>query len=320
MIKIGVVGIGGMGTVHISNYAYMDDCKVTAVVDRVEQTKLKYQEAGIMTYDTVEEMLSDQELDIVDICTPTFLHKEQTLTALNAGVNVICEKPAALSSAGAKEMCAAARDNHVQLFIAQVVQYGLETMILRDLVSSNTYGKVLDAQFIRLSAAPRWIENGWLFDKEKSGLLPFDLHIHDLDLIVSLFGSPRKVSFTSCGRESVPYQEQYRFLYGYDHFNIAAEAAWYHADIPFTAAWRVYFENAVVVNNTNGLIAYEYDHEPKIFDTSEKLLIPTGINVPPTGMYYRELSDFVDKVRQGGSGCAREDDIISVLSILESIG
>lgn len=320
MIKIGVVGIGGMGTVHISNYAHIDDCKVTAIVDRVEQTKLKYQAAGIKTYDTVEEMLSDQDLDIVDICTPTFLHKEQTLTALNAGVNVICEKPAALSSADAKEMCAAARDNHVQLFIAQVVQYGLETMILRDLVASNTYGKVLDAHFIRLSAAPKWIENGWLFDKDKSGLLPFDLHIHDLDLIVSLFGSPRKISYTSCGRESVPYQEHYRFLYGYDHFNIAAEAAWYHADFPFTAAWRIYFENAVVVNDTNGLIAYEYDHEPKEFDTSEKLLIPTGINVPPTGMYYRQLSDFVDKVRQGGSGCAREKDIISVLSILESIG
>ena len=56
-------------------------------------------------------------------------------------------------------------------------------------MQSGEYGRMLDAQFLRLSACPRWSKSGWLFRREQSGHIPFDLHIHDLDLILSLSGS-----------------------------------------------------------------------------------------------------------------------------------
>lgn len=319
MIRIGVVGAGGMGTVHISNYAHIEGCRVAAVCDPTEAGAVKAAEIGAAHTATLEELLALPDIDVVDICTPTFLHKAQALAALNAGKHVICEKPAALSSEDAKAMFDKAKEMGVGLYIGQVLQYAPETNVLRELVRSGVYGKALDAQFLRLSACPRWVQNGWLFDKSKSGLLPFDLHIHDLDLIVSLFGPPRTVAYTSCGNADKPYKEHYRFLYGYDGLNIAAEAAWYNADIPFTATWRVYFENAVVLNDGSGVTAYRFGHEPRVFDTEEKIKIPTGINVPPTGMYYEELSDFLGGVRAGVVGCAREAELLAVLEILESI-
>lgn len=319
-LKVAVVGAGGMGTVHISNYAHIEGCKVVAVCDAAESGRAKAAEFGIKAYAGIGELLASEDVDVVDICTPTFTHVENAMAALEAGKHVICEKPAALAKADAKMMFDKAREKGVRIFIGQVLQYAPETIVLRGLVDSGEYGKVLDAQFLRLSARPRWITNGWMFDKAKSGLLPFDLHIHDLDLIISLFGEPKTFSYTSCGNEGVGFKEHYRFLYGYKGLNVVAEAAWYNADIPFTATWRVYFENAVVICDGGGVVAYQFDKEPRVFDTEEKIKIPTGINLPPTGMFYAELSDFLSQIRAGGSGCVREAEILAVLGILEQIG
>jgi len=164
------------------------------------------------------------------------------------------------------------------------------------------------------------VQNGWLFDREKSGLLPFDLHIHDLDLIVSLFGRPESFSFTSTGGRDKAYREHYRFLYNYPGLSVAAEAAWFNADFPFTARWRVYFENAVVVNDGSQVIAYQFDHPARVFDTHEDLLIPTGINLPPTGMFHRELSHFMDCIARGvPSDRVTRQQVLTVIDLLEEL-
>lgn len=319
MLKIGLVGAGGMGTVHLSNYAHIEGCKVVAVCDSSPAAKEQAEQLGIALYTELSTMLHEQELDIVDVCTPTFLHKEHVTQALEAGKHVICEKPLALHVSDAAAMMDLAEQKGVRLFVGQVLQFSREAQVLREIVRSGRYGKVLDASFLRLSACPRWVKNGWLFDKERSGLLPFDLHIHDLDLIVSLFGAPQTVWHTSCGGEGKGYKEHYRFCYGYGDKNVMAEAGWLNAEIPFTTTWRVYFENAMVTNKNSVITAYQFDHEPYVFDTEETLKIPTGINLPPTGMFHRELSDFLEKIRAGGAGCDRREELLTVIRILEDI-
>lgn len=320
MIRIGIVGAGGMGTVHRSNYAYMDDCRVTAVVGQTKQDEERAKEWGLPLYHDVDSMLDREDIDVVDVCTPTFLHKEHVMKALARGKHTITEKPIALAASDAKEMFDMAREKGVQLFVGQVLRFYRESQILKELVEDGRYGKVLDAVFERLSACPRWAQGGWLFDKTKSGHLPYDLHIHDLDLMVSLFGKPEEFRFTSCGSGDRDYKEQYRFFYRYQDFNVLAEAAWFNADIPFTARWRVYFENAVVVNDGTGMTAYQFDREPLVFDTEEKIKIPTGINVPPTGVYLEELTHFMDCIRNNRpSELVKEDEIMAVVEILEQI-
>ena len=72
-----------------------------------------------------------------------------------------------------------------------------------------------------------------------------------------------------------------------------------NASIPFTAVWRVYFENAMVIYDGNTVTAYPHGSEPVVFDTEEAVKIPTGINVPPTGWYYAELGHFLSCIREG---------------------
>ncbi|HBF41714.1 MAG TPA: gfo/Idh/MocA family oxidoreductase [Anaerolineaceae bacterium] len=320
MIRIGLVGTGGMGTVHYNNYQHIEGCKVAALVGITPQSRECSENWGVPLYEDIHSMALAEQVDVVDICSPTFLHREHVMEALSLGMHAITEKPVALHKKDAEEMFSLAESKGKLLFVAQVLQFTKEVEVLRELVASEEYGKPLDASFERLSARPRWVQNGWLFDREKSGLLPFDLHIHDLDLIVSLFGRPESFSFTSTGGRDKAYREHYRFLYNYPGLSVAAEAAWFNADFPFTARWRVYFENAVVVNDGSQVIAYQFDHPARVFDTHEDLLIPTGINLPPTGMFHRELSHFMDCIARGvPSDRVTRQQVLTVIDLLEEL-
>lgn len=215
-----------MGTVHHSNYAHIPGCRVAALVGASGRDRENAAAWSLPLYDSISRMVEAEDPDVVDICTPTFLHKDHAAQALRLGKPVILEKPCALTRADAEELYNLADAKGVCLYVAQVVQFTPETAVLRQVVESGVYGRPLDAVFERLSACPKWAQGGWLFDKAKSGLVPFDLHIHDLDVIVSLFGTPKSSTYTSCGGPDKGYQEQYRFTYGYDGLNVVGEAAW----------------------------------------------------------------------------------------------
>ena len=320
MLKIGIVGAGGMGTVHYSNYQRIAECKVVALVGIGEQDKKRAEEWNLPLYSTIFEMLDQEEVDVVDICTPTFLHKLNVIDSLSRGKDTIVEKPIALSKKDAMEMFALAHENKCHLYVAHVLQFTKEIGIVRELIKNQTYGKVMDAYFERLSACPEWVQGGWLFDQTKSGLLPFDLHIHDLDVIVRLFGKPKQSEVTENKREESEYVEHYRIAYSFEQVNVVAEAAWFHANIPFTARWRVCFENAVLVYDGKTLIAYPYQKEPVEYDIQDKVIVPTGINVPPTGWYFNELSEFLTCIRNNQEcDYVNEKQLLTVLEILEEI-
>ena len=319
-MNIGLVGVGGMGSVHYANYKEIEGCRVAAVCGSSKRAGETAEQWGLPCYPSIREMVENCDIDIVDICTPTYLHHDMVMESLDCGKDTICEKPIALSLKDAKEMLDKAEQKDCMLYIAQVLQFTKEVEILRRTVESGVYGKPLDACFERLSACPRWAQDGWLFDVNKSGLLPYDLHIHDLDVIVSIFGKPEGYSFTSCQGEDKDYPEQFRISYDYGKFHVAAEAAWFNADIPWTARWRVYFENGMLINDGSTLTAYQFGSEPKVFDTSDQVMVSTGINVPPCGWYYNELKHFLD--------CAREHrpspnvgagQLLTVMEILEDI-
>ena len=318
-LKIGIVGGGGMGKVHFANWKAIEGAEVVALCESAPTGPATAAEWGVPLFTSITDMVN-AGLDVVDICTPTFLHHDMAMEALNLGVDTICEKPIALNYADAKEMLDTAEAKGCRLYIAQVLQFTKEIQALHKLVETEEYGKVLDATFERLSACPRWAAGGWLFDKTKSGLLPFDLHIHDLDVIVSLFGKPKSFVTNSVQGRDKSYPEHLRINYDYGDFHVNAEAAWYNADSPWTARWRVYFENAVVINDANGMIAYQFDKEPRVFNTKDEVEISTGINVPPCGWYYNELKAFAEYIREGKSAPeVSRDQLLTVMEILEEV-
>jgi UDP-N-acetylglucosamine 3-dehydrogenase len=320
MLNVGVIGIGGMGKVHIDNIGHIDFAKVTAICDISPLASDKAKEIGAVLYNDIDKMLVAEKLDAVCVCTPTFMHYDHIKKVISKGVHVITEKPLALKSKQAIELFDIANKNKVMLFVAHVLRFWTEYALLRDIIKDKRYGEVLDAEFLRLTARPQWIKGGWLFDVEKSGHIPFDLHIHDLDFIVSLFGKPKDYSFAACGNKDKPYKEHYRFLYQYENMTVSAQASWYNADIPFTASYRVYFENAIVEYDGDKMMAYSFDFDAKQLNEKEELKIETGINVPATGAYYSELVHFLGCIKQNKpSDMFKQQELLAVIEILEDI-
>ena len=320
-MNILLVGLGGMGVCHYNNYQMIEGAHVAACVDKSENSRKTAASWGVPLYETITEACAKEAIDVVDVCTPTFMHKPLVLEALSQKKHTICEKPIALSLKDAKEMYDAAEENGVQLYVAQVLQFTREVEVLREVVRGGCYGKPLDGCFERLTACPKWTQGGWLFDKEKSGLLPFDLHIHDLDLIVSMFGKPDDVIFTECAGEGKAYSEQYRFLYVWHNgMNVCAEAAWFNAAIPFTARWRVYFERGMLICDASGVTGYAADGEVTKFDTVEDVVVDCGINLGTTGWFYRELTHLLDCAKKGEpSPFVPRQQILDVLEIIEKV-
>ncbi|MBQ7785571.1 MAG: Gfo/Idh/MocA family oxidoreductase [Clostridia bacterium] len=318
-MNILLVGLGGMGVCHYRNYQQIEEANVIAVVGKTQSDKETAAQWNLPVYESIAQACAQETVDIVDVCTPTYLHKQLVLEAIHQGKHVITEKPIALKYADAKAMFDAAQEKGVQLYVAQVLQFTREVETLREVVRDQRYGKPLDGCFERLTACPKWSQGGWLLDKEKSGLLPFDLHIHDLDVIVSMFGKPDDVIFTECAGEGKAYSEQYRFLYvWHSGLNVCAEAAWFNAAIPFTARWRVYFERGMLVCDHNGVTGYAADGEVTHFDMTEPVKVDCGINLGVTGWFYRELSHLLECARKGEpSPLVPQKQILDVMEILD---
>ena len=201
MLKAGLIGCGSMGGGHLGNYYRFnregDLLRLTCVCDiRRERLDTVSQETGeIRLYEDLDEMLANEELDLVTIALPTYLHKWATIKCLERGIHVLCEKPMALTVEDCDEMIAAAKAADRQLLIGQVLRFEGEYQYLKKLVDEKTYGDVVSVRFTRSSSAhPPMGWNNWFRDGALSGGCTLDLHIHDVDMISYLFGMPKSVT------------------------------------------------------------------------------------------------------------------------------
>ena len=101
-MRIALVGLGGMGGTHYLNYLHIPNAQVVAAVGQGEKDRARAAEWGLPLYATLTEQCASEQVELADICAPTFLHKPLALEEFGLGLHVITEKPAALSKADAQ--------------------------------------------------------------------------------------------------------------------------------------------------------------------------------------------------------------------------
>jgi predicted dehydrogenase len=206
-MKIAVVGLGFMGSVHLRALREVKGAELAAIFGTDERqlsgdlsatqgnlggTAGKFDFSAIKCYRELEAVFADPDIDAVDLCLPTYLHEAAAIDALRAGKHVLVEKPMALDGPAARRIIAEAERSGRILMSAQVIRFFPEFVALRDALPR--LGTVRSAFFRRRCAAPAW--GGWLKDPGKSGGGVFDLLIHDVDFCLHLFGAPEAVSAT----------------------------------------------------------------------------------------------------------------------------
>ncbi len=306
MINIGIIGLGFMAATHIKAYRQIAGCRIAALCNPSgrgldgdfsnvsgnvgSQEPIKLDMAGVKSFTDFAKMLSDPEIDVIDICTPTVSHLRFAREALISGKHVLCEKPLARTSAEAAEIARLAQSAKGFFMPAQCLRFWPEWAWLKDAINEGRYGKVLAARFRRVAEPPGWGQKHF-GDGRLSGGALLDLHIHDTDFVQYCFGLPKSVFSTGYARYTGAIDHVVtQYLFGTGE-SVHAEGSWAMAPgFGFNMSYTVNFENATA----------DYD----IARGEEGLKLSGGksskiIKVEGGDGYVQELTYFLDCIRAG---------------------
>lgn len=194
MTKVCVVGHGFMGGTHAGIYHSLPEAELAAVVDFQEEVRAQAaRKYGCRVYESLAPVLADDTIEVVDVCLPTPNHRESVVKALEAGKNVLCEKPISLSLEDADAILEAAKNAPGKFMVAHVIRLWPEYAVTKQLLDKGDLGAPLAANASRFVPAPDWSWDDWLLDPDRSGGAVIDNHIHDLDYLNWVFGRPETV-------------------------------------------------------------------------------------------------------------------------------
>ncbi|NPV08033.1 MAG: Gfo/Idh/MocA family oxidoreductase [Anaerolineae bacterium] len=194
-IGIGVIGCGAIAQeAHLPNYASHPQARLVAVADvdpdRAQEVAVRFGVPHV--YSDYAELLARDDIQAVSVCTPNYLHAEQTIAAAAAGKHVLCEKPMAVTLEEADEMIAAADKAGVQLMVGFTHRFYPFNQKARDLIAEGAIGKpyTVRVRFAHRGPYTSWsAKSDWFFDPERAGGgAVLDMGIHALDIARFVLG------------------------------------------------------------------------------------------------------------------------------------
>lgn len=303
MTRVGIIGLGFMGKMHFRCYRALAGVKVVAICDtdkakfrdtggtagNIQGAEAPLDFTGVGLYDDFDKMLAEANLDILSVTLPTYLHKDYAIKALNAGVNVLCEKPLAMSVADGEQIVAAAAKSGRRLQVGHCIRFWPEYAKTKQIIDSGECGRVLAATFQRLSLTPTWSWDNWLMDPAKSGSAALDLHIHDADYVQYVFGMPKAVFSRAAGGPAGQFDHIVtQYVYDNDCV-VTAEGGWaMTGGFGFEMSFNIVLEKAT--------ISYDCTRQPafKVAPAGGEAFTP---EIAPGDGYSNEIEHFVKAVR-----------------------
>ena len=310
--RIGIIGLGFMGTTHWGIYKGLKNACITAVAD-VDAKKRAGDVSsvvgnigdgdnskpldltGVTVYESGLALISDADVDIVDICVPTPDHADLVCAALAAGKHVFCEKPLCRDAAQMKRILAAAKKARGFFNVGLCVRAWPEYRHAYEYYRSGKAGKMRSATFKRISpsiAGNAW--HDWFMDGAVSGGALLDMHVHDADEVNCFFGTPKSV--TAFGAADIVSRnggvDHVMAVYDYgDGTLVTAEGGWGAAKgVPFEMSFTIVCEKATLKLDASGYHIYPVKGKP----IAPKVDAKAG----PTG-WHQELTYFVNCVLKG---------------------
>lgn len=300
MLRVGLIGCGYMGTMHANCYKNIPNVEVTAYADiRKECAEELAKGTDAAIYGDGYELIENADVDVIDICLPTFLHAPYALKAMEKVNYLFVEKPVALTATEGEALIEQSKKTGCKVQVGQVIRFWDEYVELRKIIESNEYGCVVNANFRRISPRPTWGWENWLLDASLSGGAAQDLHIHDVDYVLSLFGKPEKYYAI---KNTLGEKNSYaNVVMQYLDFAVSVEGTWDLPSVyPFQASFRVVFEKAVVELNAGKFMLYTEEGAKEI--EIEKTEVAgdgfEGGNISDLGGYYNELVYFCERAQR----------------------
>jgi len=318
-VRIGIVGVGWVAqVVHIPTLLKMPEAEVVAICDRDKaRVRLVGEKFGITSqYTDVAQMLEREQLDAVVVCTSTDAHKDVTILALEAGKDVLVEKPIARTYAEAVAMADTARETRRKLMVGMNHRFRPDTMILKSFIQGKELGKIYYTRVGWLRQ--RAFDQGWITQKEKSGGGVFiDQGIVMLDMALWMMGYPEVVRLNAAH-----YQNKTRKVEDTSVVTLTLNTG---ATVNIEVSWSMCLDQDIYYCYVHGGDGSASLSPMKIYKELHGSLVnlaPSKIDAPQhifKRSYENELKHFLGAVRNLHPVISTADEAVQRMKIVDAV-
>ena len=208
MLKVGVIGVGGIAGAHFPGWKESEYAELAAFadVDQGKLTKAGAEQGVTRLYTKPEDLIADPDIDIVDVCTPNMYHTPLALAALEAGKHVICEKPLAPTPGEIRKLIEARDRSGKMLMTAQHFRFDGNSAAMKAEIDVGGLVDIYHARcwMLRRAAAP--VRSPGFYLKKHSGGGPcIDIGVHILDLTLWFMGHPKPVTVSGVTQDKLAH-------------------------------------------------------------------------------------------------------------------
>ncbi len=203
MKNLVVIGYGGMGGWHCQHALESDVVHLNGIWDIKKERRDLAESRGIHAYGSLQEVLDDKSVDLVTVAIPNDDHKPVVIECLEAGKNVICEKPVTLSSKDLEDMIAVADKCGKVFSVHQNRRFDVDFLAMKQIYNSGEIGDIFNIES-RIHGS-RGIPSDWRGEKEHGGGMLYDWGIHLIDQILQII--PEKIDTVFCREDHITNKE-----------------------------------------------------------------------------------------------------------------
>lgn len=334
VIKVGVVGLGKMGRLHLRNCRFVKDAKVVAVADASKRSLMLANDMGIKKlYQDYHELLKSTDLDAVIISLPNFLHLESICATAEAGKDIFVEKPLASSVAECEKIIDVVEESGVKLMVGHNFRFIDSVQKLKTEYEKGTVGDVelallelcLNGPFAP-SLEPTPVQE-WYFRKEKIGMGCLDSGYHLIDLFQWFFGEA-DVLYANLGyRYHLPYEDSSIVILRSKKGSTKGvlNVGW------FSKAIFPRFDFRIILHGTSGFMSTDQYTPRNLYVHAAKEAIKNiarrivGIKIHPLtytyfyASYFKELQCFFESLKNGSEPPVTMESALKSIKIIEQI-
>lgn len=343
-VKIAIIGTGWIAESHIASYKKMEDVEIVALADLVpgkaEEFAKKFEIENCRIYESDKELLdNERELDGVSICTYNCQHAPCAIHALNAGVNVMLEKPFTVTLDEAIEVMKAEKASGKILTIGFQPRMSENMKMIKKIVESGELGKVyyMQAGGGRRRGIPTPFGTTFI-EKDTGGIGAVgDIGSYSLDMLMGAVGYPKPLTvsgYTSAffGKDPAYYPTHPEYAEKFKVDDFAAGFIRLEGDIilDFRISWAMNMDtcgDALILGTKGGLRIPstecwngEFDKPLTVYKTIGDTTLQYQVPMKPTSdLFYKKLRSFVDAVKNGGKATVPSSEILYNQAIIDGV-
>lgn len=340
-VKFGIIGTGWIAESHVRYLKQMDDVEIVAMADlipgKAEKFAEKFGVSGCRFYPSHKELIDNEQLDAVCVCTYNATHKECAVYALDHGINVMLEKPMSVTTEEAVEICRAEKRSGKTLVVGFQPRMDENMKMVKKIVQSGVLGKIYYIQ--TGGGRRRGIPNSTFIEKKTAGIGALgDIGCYSLDMVLNAIGYPKPLTVTGYTSNYFGTNPKYNNPADAARFDVDDFAAAFvrlEGDIilDFRIAWAMHIdspgdtiflgtEGALRVPATdcwNGPIGGPMTVYHDVAGERVETKIPMKGN-SDKGIFYLKLRSFIETFRDGAETPVNSHDILYNQAIIDYIG